>query len=93
MGPNIEGLVFTRADGRVIGTGIEYGRDQTRAQEAGVKDLRFHDYRHSAKTRWSRRSIHVDIAMLAAGHSSMQMHTGYVNVKETDVAEAFWIVS
>ena len=45
--------------------------------------------RHSAKTNWSRCNIHVDIAMLAAGHSSVQMHKRYVNLKGSDVAEAF----
>ena len=45
--------------------------------------------RHSAKTNWSRCNIHVDIVMPAAGHSSVQMHKRYVNLKGSDVAEAF----
>jgi hypothetical protein len=35
--------------------------------------LFFINYRNTALTHWSRQEINVDIAMLASGHSSVQM--------------------
>src|SRR5882724_4054112 len=61
-------------------------------KHAGVVDFRFHDYRHSAKTAWSRRGVHVDVAMKAAGHKSVAMHQRCVNLKPGDVAKAFGII-
>jgi integrase len=66
MVPNIEDLVFTRADGRAIDKDMITGALKRARKKTGVKDFRFHDYRDSAKTNWSRRNIHADIAMLAA---------------------------
>ena len=79
----------SRSHGRAIDKDMITGAIKRVRKKTGVKDFRFHDYRHSAKTTWSRRNIHVDIAMLAAGHSSVQMHKRYVNLKGSDVAEAF----
>jgi integrase len=58
-----------------------------------VVDFRFYDYRHSAKTAWSRQGVHIDVAMKAAGHKSVAMHQRYVNLKPGDVAKAFGICS
>ncbi len=38
------------------------------------------------------QSVHVDVAMMAAGHNSVAMHQRYVNLKPGDVAKAFGIV-
>lgn len=51
-----------------------------------------YDYRHMAKTAWTLQNIHVDAAMLAAGHKSVQMHKRYVNLKPADVATAFGLL-
>jgi len=65
------------------------GALKTARRRAGISDFRFHDFRHVAQTNWARRKIHVDAAMLTAGHASVQMHKRYVNLKADDVAEAF----
>ena len=62
-------------------------------KRAKIENFRFHDYRHSAKTEWSRRGVHVDITMKAAGHNSVEMHKRYVNLKPGDVAKGFGICS
>ena len=53
----------------------------------GVKDFRFHDTRHTAKTEWARRGIPVEAAMLGAGHKSVQMHQAYVHLQASDVGK------
>ena len=54
-----------------------------------MEDVRFHDFRHCAKTRWADEGIHVDAAMLAAGQKSVQMHQLYVHMQSSNVAKAF----
>ena len=46
---------------------------------------------HCAKTAWARQGVGVDVAMLAAGHASVQMHQAYVHLQREDVAKAFGI--
>lgn len=89
---NVNGLVFTRDDGRAINKDMITQAVRLARKRAGVTDFRFHDYRHSAKTGWSRQGVHVDVAMKAAGHKSVAMHQRYVNLKPGDVAKAFGIV-
>jgi integrase len=89
---NVNGLVFTRDDGRAITKDMITQAVRVARKRAGVTNFRFHDYRHSAKTEWSRQGVHVDIAMKAAGHNSVAMHQRYVNLKPGDVAKAFGIV-
>jgi len=86
---NVNGLVFTRDDGRAITKDMITGAIKTARRQTGVKDFRFHDYRHVAQTRWARQGVHVDVAMKAAGHKSVAMHQRYVNLKPGDVAAAF----
>ncbi len=90
---NVNGFVFTRNDGRAINKDMITQAIRLARKRAGVSDFRFHDYRHSAKTEWSRQGVHVDVAMKAAGHNSVAMHQRYVNLKPGDVARAFGICS
>jgi len=88
---NISGseLVFIRDDGQPI-TGNAVSKALYKAcKRAKVSDFRFHDLRHSAKTDWARRGIPVEAAMLAAGHSSIQMHQAYVHLQKSDIGRAF----
>ena len=89
---NVNGLIFTRDDGRAIKKNTLMHAVKAARDRAGVADFRFHDYRHSAQTEWSRQGVHVDVAMKAAGHKSVAMHQRYVNLKPGDVAKAFGIV-
>jgi integrase len=86
---NVNGLIFTRDDGRAVTKDMITGAIKTARRQTGVKDFRFHDYRHVAQTRWARQGVQVDVAMKAAGHKSVAMHQRYVNLKPGDVAAAF----
>ena len=64
----------------------------TACKKAGVKGFTFHDYRHTAKTKWAGAGIPVEAAMKAAGHKSVAMHNRYVHLQRSDVARAFQTV-
>jgi integrase len=93
IGTNARGPIFTRDDGRPITNDMITQAVRVARKRAKIADFRFHDYRHNAKTEWSRRGLQVDVAMKAAGHNSVEMHKRYVNVKLGDVAKAFGICS
>ena len=83
---NISNRVFTR-NGRPIAsirTAYELARDKV-----GIHDLRPHDFRHTCITRWTMAGIPVEAVMAASGHSSLEMHHSYVNVKESHLSESF----
>ena len=52
---NVNGLVFTRDDGRAINKDMITQAVRVARKRAKVDNFRFHDYRHSAKTEWSRQ--------------------------------------
>jgi integrase len=56
---------------------------------AGIHDFRFHDFRHTAKTRWAEMAIAPQASMLAAGRRTLQMHSRYVNMREKELKAAF----
>ena len=89
---NVHGLVFTRANGKAITKDAIAATMRRVCRDAGVKNFRFHDLRHCAKTNWAKQGIGVDAAMLAAGHKSVQMHQRYVHLQSRDIAKAFGIV-
>ncbi len=88
----LNGLVFTRDDGRPITKDMIHAQVEKAIKETGVKKFVFHNLRNTALTEWARSGIDVDIAMKAAGHSSVQMHKRYVDLKDADVANAFGTV-
>ena len=55
--------------------------------KAGIRDLRFHDLRHEATSRFAERGM--DVLRIAAitGHSSMQMLKRYTHFRATDLAK------
>ena len=82
-------LVFVRDDGSAItGNMVDKARNKA-LKRAGVKDFRFHDARHTAKTLWARRGIPVEAAMLGAGHKWIQMHAHYIHLQASDIGKAF----
>src|SRR5215510_15005837 len=87
--PNLNGLVFTKEDGAPITKGMINGQVEKAVRKTKVKKFVFHNYRNTALTEWSRRGIHVDVAMKAAGHDSVQMHKRYVRLRQEDIASAF----
>jgi integrase len=83
------GLVFTREDGSPI-TKSQIANAMARAcAKVGIKNFHFHDLRHTAKTRWARSNKPVEAAMLAAGHSSVEMHNHYVHLRPDDISRIF----
>ena len=56
---------------------------------AKVKKFVFHNYRNTALTDWADEGIHVDVAMQASGHTSVQMHKRYVGLQRHHIAKAF----
>jgi integrase len=85
---NISKLIFTR-DGKPISKGMLQGAFCTAVKRAKLEDVHFHDLRHTAKSRWAREGIPVDIAMTASGHNSVQAHKLYIHLQRSDVAKAF----
>ncbi len=45
-----------------------------------------------AYEKWAQKGIPAEAAMLAAGHSSVQMHNRYIHLQRSDVAKAFGIL-
>ncbi len=82
-------LVFRREDGKAITRNALHKAFTKACRKADIKDFRFHDCRHTAKTGWARRGIPVEAAMLGAGHKSIQMHQAYVHLQRSDVGKAF----
>jgi integrase len=89
MVPNLQGLVFTLSDGTPITRGLIHSQVKKVIKETGVKKFVFHNLRNAALTNWARQGIDVDIAMKASGHASVQMHKRYLDLKPSDVADAF----
>jgi integrase len=82
----IGGRVFTR-NGRPmksIRTAFERAR-----KTVGITDLRLHDFRHSAITRWALMGIPQAAIMAAAGHHSIPQNLAYTNLQPDDVKDAF----
>jgi integrase len=82
----IGGRVFTR-NGRPmksIPTAFERAR-----KTVGITDLRLHDFRHSAITRWALMGIPQAVIMAAAGHHSIPQNLAYTNLQPDDVKDAF----
>ena len=85
----LNGLVFTREDGQPITKDMIHSQVEKAIKATGVKKFTFHNYRNTALTNWARQGINVDVAMLASGHTSVQMHKRYVDLQKNDVARAF----
>ncbi len=83
---SISNRVFTRNGKPIksIRTAFELALEKN-----GIQDLRFHDFRHTCITNWATMGIPREVVMAASGHSSIEMHDGYVNVKENHIRNAF----
>jgi integrase len=85
----LNGLVFTREDRQPITKDMIHSQVEKAIKATGVKKFTFHCYRNTALTEWARQGINVDVAMLASGHSSVQMHQRYMDLQDNDVAREF----
>jgi len=86
---SISNRVFSRAGKPIksIRTAFELAKERN-----GIVDLHIHDFRHTAITRWSMMGIPPALIMAASGHSSIEMHNGYVNVQEHHLKDAFSVL-
>lgn len=55
---------------------------RTACRVAGVKGLRFHDWRHGFATDLMEAGVEERLAMRATGHTSAETHAIYTNVDE-----------
>jgi integrase len=85
----IIGPLFVREDGRLITRDTISRGVKAACKAAGVKKFVFHNYRNTALTDWADRGISADVAMQAAGHTSVQMHKRYLDLQRHHIANAF----
>ncbi len=57
-------------------------------RRAGIRDLRLHDFRHTATTNLRRAGVDTMTAMKIVGHKSEQMHRRYNSIKPADLHKA-----
>ncbi|HZJ37751.1 MAG TPA: site-specific integrase, partial [Chthoniobacterales bacterium] len=82
----IGGRVFTR-NGRPMKS-IRTAFEEARTA-ACITDLRLHDFRHTAVTRWALMGIPQAAIMAAAGHHSIPQNLAYTNLQPNDITNAF----
>ena len=85
---SIENRVFTKEGRPIKRSQLRKAFDRA-VLDAGTEDFVFHDFRHMAKTKWAEMGIPVEASMLAAGQTSLAMHSRYVNLQEAHLKEAF----
>lgn len=57
-------------------------------KEAGIEDLHFHDFRHTAITRFIARGVSPVVVQKISGHSQYSTFQGYVNPDKDTVVDA-----
>jgi len=76
-------------DGRVFGTTYE-GIHQAfvrACKRAGIEDLRFHDLRHEATSRFFEKGLREMQVAAITGHKTLQMLKRYTHLKAEDLAK------
>lgn len=91
------GWMFTQPTGKPIDARRDWGEWKVILQEAGVRDARLHDARHTAATVLLLLGVHERVVMDVMGWSSPDMRKRYMHVTEglrQDVADQlnryFW---
>ena len=57
-------------------------------QRAGIKDFRFHDFRHTFVTRMRRKGVPDRVIMNITGHKTLVMLNRYDRIDEQDLLQA-----
>ena len=55
-------------------------------RRAGINDLRFHDLRHEATTRFFERGLNIMEVATITGHKDLRMLRRYTHLKAEDLA-------
>jgi integrase len=56
-------------------------------KKAGIEDLRFHDLRHEATSRFFEKGLNPMQVAAITGHKTLQMLKRYTHLKAEDLAE------
>jgi integrase len=80
------GLVFTRPDGRAIDPKDDYQTWKALLAEAGVRDARLHDARHTAATLMLTMGVPARAVMQILGHSQITLTLGTYSHVEPELA-------
>jgi integrase len=92
-----EGWVFAKPDGRLLNPNTDYHEWKALLKEAGLRDARLHDARHTAATVLLILAVPTPTAMAIMGWSSTAMATRYQHVLDSirrdvasQVGELLW---
>jgi integrase len=81
-----ERFLFTTEDGNLLGN---FRRGFQRAcKRAGIKELCFHDFRHTAITNMRKAGVNISVIMAISGHKTMAMFRRYNRIDLNDGREA-----
>ena len=81
-----ESFLFTTESGNLLGN---FRRGFQRAcRRAGIKELCFHDFRHSAITNMRKAGVNISVIMAISGHKTMAMFRRYNRIDLDDGREA-----
>ena len=58
-------------------------------KDASIEDFTFHDFRHTAKTRWAKQGLPMEVSDVASGHKIPGIRGRYINLRDQDILEAF----
>lgn len=85
----ILGNLPRRIDGKVFGLQSDsISQAFNRAcQKAGIEDLRFHDLRHEATSRFFEKGLNMMEVSSITGHKTLQMLKRYTHLKATELAQ------
>ena len=73
-------FVFAQPDGRPIGAPSDWKAWKALLADAGVRDARLHDARHTAATLLLQQGVAPRVAMQLLGHSQISMTMHYTHV-------------
>ena len=81
-----ESFLFTTESGNSLGN---FRRGFQRAcRRAGIKELCFHDFRHTAITNMRKAGVNISVIMAISGHKTMAMFRRYNRIDLDDCREA-----
>jgi site-specific recombinase XerD len=81
-------LVFAEADGRPIDPRDDWESWKCLLEQAGVRDARVHDGRHTAATLLIEQGVHVRTVQQILGHSDIRVTQRYTHVAEQSQRDA-----
>lgn len=76
------------ADGRIFNTSENREWWTAALKEAKIRNLRWHDLRHSFATRLMASTKNIKLVQVACGHGSIATSTRYAHIDDADLVEA-----